>query len=94
MADLEAIERKIAQKQDEINRLRAKQRKLETGQKVVIGGMMLAVAEKDPEIAAYLLEQIEEFVTRVPDIERLKPVKKDLEEWSKRPRLQTEPQEY
>ena len=58
------IEQKIARKQDELNRLKTRQRKLETGQKVIIGGMMLSMAEDDPQIAEQLLKWIDGNITQ------------------------------
>lgn len=43
------IEQKIAQKEAELARLRNKGRALENGQKIILGGMVLAEAKKDPK---------------------------------------------
>ncbi|MDN3454364.1 MULTISPECIES: hypothetical protein [unclassified Psychrobacter] len=72
------IEQKIARKQDELNRLKTKQRKLETGQKVIIGGMMLSLAKEDPQIAEQLLKWIEGNITRKTDLDRLEDVTTEL----------------
>lgn len=72
------IEQKIARKQDELNRLKTKQRKLETGQKVIIGGMMLSLAKEDPHIAQQLLKWIEGNITRKTDLDRLEDVITEL----------------
>lgn len=72
------IEQKIARKQDELNRLKTKQRKLETGQKVVIGGMMLSLAKDDHQIAEQLLNLIGKHITRKTDLDRLESVIDDL----------------
>ena len=72
------IEQKIARKQDELNRLKTKQRKLETGQKVIIGGMMLSLAKDDPQIAEQLLNLIDKNITRKTDLDRLEDVITEL----------------
>ena len=72
------IEQKIARKQDELNRLKTRQRKLETGQKVTIGGMMLSLAKDDPQIAEQLLNLIGKNITRKTDLDRLEDVITEL----------------
>lgn len=72
------IEQKIARKQDELNRLKTRQRKLETGQKVIIGGMMLSMAEDDTQIAEQLLKWIDGNITRKTDLDRLEDVITEL----------------
>ena len=72
------IEQKIARKQDELNRLKTRQRKLETGQKVIIGGMMLSLAKDDPQIAEQLLNLIGKYITRKTDLDRLEDVITEL----------------
>jgi hypothetical protein len=72
------IEQKIARKQDELNRLKTRQRKLETGQKVIIGGMMLSLAKDDPQIAEQLLKWIDGNITRKTDLDRLEDVITEL----------------
>lgn len=72
------IEQKIARKQDELNRLKTKQRKLETAQKVVIGGMVLSLAKDNPDRARQLLIDINENVTRKTDLDRLEGVIDEL----------------
>jgi hypothetical protein len=72
------IEQKIARKQDELNRLKTRQRKLETGQKIIIGGMMLSMAEDDPQIAEQILNWIGKHITRKTDLDRLEDVITEL----------------
>lgn len=64
-------EQEQAQLDDQLARLKTKNRKLETGQKIIIGGMMLSLAEKNPAIAKQLKIWINEEVTRKIDIKRL-----------------------
>lgn len=72
------IEQKIARKQDELNRLKTRQRKLETGQKIIIGGMMLSMAQDDPQIAEQMLNWIGKHITRKTDLDRLEDVITEL----------------
>jgi len=76
------IEQQIAKKEDELSRLKMKQRKLETGQKIIIGGMLLKLAEENHNIAMTLLDQINSNITRKVDIERLENVVSNLKIWS------------
>lgn len=64
-------EQKQARLDDQLARLKTKNRKLETGQKIIIGGMMLSLAEKNPAIAKQLKIWINEEVTRDIDKKRL-----------------------
>lgn len=67
-------EQKQARLEDQLARLKTKNRKLETGQKIIIGGMMLSLADKNPAIATQLKKWINEEVTRKIDKERLKTI--------------------
>lgn len=73
------IEQQIAQKQADIARLREKSRSLETGQKIILGGMLLAAARHDPAMAAWVLQEAEKSVTRDIDKKRLAPLLNELE---------------
>lgn len=72
------IEQKIAQKEDEIARLKEKARKLENGQKIIIGGMMLSLARNDANVANELLKNINEQVTKKTDLDRLENITSEL----------------
>ncbi len=74
------IEQKIAQKEDEIARLKEKARKLENGQKIIIGGMMLSLARNDANVANELLKNINEQVTKKTDLDRLENITGELKE--------------
>lgn len=74
------IEQKIAQKEDEIARLKEKARKLENGQKIIIGGMMLSLARNDANVANELLKNINEQVTKKTDLDRLENITSELKE--------------
>lgn len=53
------IEQKIAQKEAELARLRNQSRALENGQKIILGGMLLAEARKDAKIRQWLLSMVQ-----------------------------------
>lgn len=72
------LEQKIAQKEDELARLKEQSRKLENGQKIVIGGMMLSIARNNPQRAKTLLEDIRTQVTKKTDLERMQPIIDEL----------------
>lgn len=73
------LEQKIAQKQDELSRLKEKARRLENGQKIIIGGMMLAMAKDNPTVSKKLLDWINEHIKRKTDLNRLKSVIEELQ---------------
>lgn len=74
------IEQKIAQKEAELARLKNQKRKVQTGQKVVIGGAVLKAAKKNPEVAKWLVETLRTEVTREADIKRIESILTNLEE--------------
>ena len=65
---------KIAQLEDKIARLRKEDRALENGQKIIVGGIMITLAKKDPKAAQRLVELIEQNVTRDIDKKRIEPL--------------------
>ena len=66
-------EQKIAQLKDSLQREKAKLRKEDAGQKIVVGGAVLAAVEKNPKAAAWLISVLEQ-VERKADQKRLAPV--------------------
>ena len=72
------LEQKIAQKEDELARLKAQSRKLENGQKIIMGGMVLSIARRDIQRAKTLLADIEKEVTKKTDLERMQPIIDEL----------------
>jgi hypothetical protein len=72
------LEQRIAQKENELAKLREKSRKLENAQKIILGGMLIQAARKDPRIRAWLLDAVEKSVTREADRKRLKPILDEL----------------
>ncbi|WP_423812471.1 hypothetical protein [Pseudomonas asiatica] len=73
------LEQKIAQKEAELARLREKSRALENGQKIILGGMLLAEARKDAKIRRWLLDMARATVKRDVDQKRLEPLLAELE---------------
>lgn len=88
------LEQKIAQKQDELARLKEQSRKLENGQKIIIGSMMLSLAKKDPLIAKLLLDSISSEVTRKTDLDRLETITTELKSIVNKANEQTQSQQY
>lgn len=78
MAD---IKQKINDLRDEIARLEKKAKSEDTAQKVVVGGMLLSLARKNKDIAKMTLGWIDENVTRKNDLDRLKPIIAELNEF-------------
>jgi len=72
------IEQKIAQKEVELARLRNQSRALENGQKIILGGMLLAEARKDAKIRQWLLSMVQATVKRDVDQRRLAPLIDEL----------------
>lgn len=72
------FKQKIAQKEQEVANLKAQARKQETSQKIIIGGMMLALAKNDTERAQMLANDIKNNVTRDSDIKKLSSVIDEL----------------
>ena len=72
------IEQKIAQKEAELARLRNQSRALENGQKIILGGMLLAEARKDAKIRQWLLSMVQATVKRDVDQRRLAPLLDEL----------------
>lgn len=78
MLEMNTIEQKIARKEAELNRLKEQSRKLENGQKIITGGMMLSIARKDTQRAKTLLEDINREVTKKADLDRMQSVIDEL----------------
>lgn len=72
------LEQKIAALDAKIARLRHQERKLETGQKIILGGMLLNAAHKDHRIREWLLAEARKSVTREVDKKRLEPLLVEL----------------
>lgn len=74
----QTLEQKIAALDAKIARLRHQSRKLETGQKIILGGMLLNAARQDPAVCAWLLKEVSKTVTRDADKNRLAPLLDEL----------------
>ncbi|MGP5371278.1 hypothetical protein ACTXN4_27990 [Pseudomonas helleri] len=72
------IDQKIAQKEAELARLRNKSRALENGQKIILGGMVLAEAKRNPKIRQWLVDTAKATVKRGVDLKRLAPLLDEL----------------
>jgi len=75
------LDQRIADAEAKLTRLRQQERKLDTGRKIVLGGIVMAGAENDPAIRKWLLTQIEQKPLRKEDAERLAPL---IEKWTHR----------
>lgn len=73
------LEQQIAQKQDELARLKEKAQKQENAQKIVLGGMLLSVARKNNDVAKMVLDMISKEVNRDTDKKRLESVVSELQ---------------
>lgn len=69
---------KIAELEDRIARLKAKDRALENGQKIILGGMLINAARTDERIRKWMLEAAKRSVTREVDQVRIEPILVEL----------------
>lgn len=74
----QTIEQKIAEAEAKLNRLRQQSRQLENGQKIILGGLLLAEARKDQRIRQWLIETAGKSITRDVDKKRLEPLLVEL----------------
>ena len=74
------LDQKIASMEAELARIKATSRKQDTGQKVVIGGLVLAVVEHDPVLRSRLLDHVDGDKLRKIDADRLAPL---IAKWRK-----------
>lgn len=74
----QTLEQKIAEAEARLARLRDQSRKLENGQKVVLGGLLLNAARHQPQIRKWLLDEAAKTVTRDADKARLAPLLAEL----------------
>ena len=72
------LDQKIAEAEDKLARLRKQERSLENGQKIILGGMLLNAARRDPKMRDWLLEEVARFITREVDQKRVKPLLNEL----------------
>jgi hypothetical protein len=69
---------KIARLKAELARQSQKARSLEAGQKIIVGAVAIALAERDPAFRLRLLEALTASVTRPADRRRIEPLIEDL----------------
>ena len=72
------LEQQIAEAEARLARLRTQSRQLENGQKIILGGMLLAAARHDPKIRAWVIKESAKAVTRDIDKKRLQPLLEEL----------------
>lgn len=72
------IDQRIADAEAKLQRLRAKSRQLENGQKIILGGLLLNAARHQPDIRGWLLKEAGKEVTRDVDKQRLAPLLSEL----------------
>lgn len=79
---MKKIEQKIAaleaQLAREKSRLSKEKRARETGQKVILGGMLISMAREDPRMREWLINQVKQRITREIDQKRLQPILEEL----------------
>ena len=78
-AKYKTIEQQIAAKAAKLTRLKDKQRKLENGQKIILGAFLLNEVKADAKIRSWLLRRLTEAVTRDIDKKRLAPLLEELQ---------------
>ncbi|WP_205833296.1 mobilization protein [Azohydromonas caseinilytica] len=74
------MEQKIAALDAKIARLRHQSRKLEAGQKIILGGILLNAARNNPRVREWLLIEASKVVTRDADKKRLAPLLDELKQ--------------
>jgi hypothetical protein len=73
------LEQHIAAEQARLARLAQKSRKLETGQKIILGALILNAARRDLRIRDWLVSEVRRAVTREIDQKRLAPLLAELD---------------
>lgn len=76
--NINTLEQKRQAALDKADRLKIQIDKQLNGQKFVLGGMLMKIAEEDPSRIPQLLTDIEKYVTRKADISRLEPFKEEI----------------
>ena len=78
MANIKTLEQKRQEALDKANRLQKQIDKALNGQKFVLGGMLMAIAEHEPDRIPQILADIDKYVTRKADISRLEGFKSGM----------------
>ena len=78
MADIKKLEQKRQEALDKASRMKKQIDKALNGQKFVLGGMLMAIAEHEPDRIPQILADIDKHVTRKADISRLEGFKSEI----------------
>ena len=78
MSDIRSLEQKRQEALDKANRLKSQIDKKLNGQKFVLGGMLMAIAENEPDRIPQILADIDKYVTRKVDISRLEGFRSEI----------------
>ena len=78
MADIKKLGQKRQEALDKASRMKKQIDKALNGQKFVLGGMLMAIAENEPERIPQILADIDKYVTRKADISRLESFKSEI----------------
>lgn len=78
MTDIKKLEQKRQEALDKANRMKQQIDKALNGQKFVLGGMLMKIAEDEPDRIPQILADIEKYVTRKADISRLEGFKSEI----------------
>lgn len=73
------LAQKIAQSEDKTARLKEQSRKLENGQKIIMGGAFLSRARKDDRFAEIALDTLRKELGRDYDLKRMEPIMAELQ---------------
>ena len=75
MTDIKKLEQQRQEALDKANRLKIQIDKQLNGQKFVLGGMLMAICEHEPDRIPQILADVDKYVTRKADIIRLEGFK-------------------
>lgn len=78
MANVKILEQKRQEALDKADRLKIQIDKQLNGQKFVLGGMLMKIAEEDPSRIPQILSDIDKYITRKADISRLDSFKSEM----------------
>ena len=78
MSDIRTLEQKRQEALNKANRLQKQIEKQLNGQKFVLGGMLMKIAEEEPSRIPQILADIDKYVTRKADISRLEGFKSEI----------------
>lgn len=76
---LRTTDQQIAELEARLARLRDRRRAADAAAKIVVGGMAIAAAKRDPEVARWVLRTIRSDIQRPADLARLQDLIRELE---------------